>query len=291
MRARCCHAQYDVDGSVDLCNFKIIHWDETNRKLSRSSSAARLRDDGIAQDGRWRGVHWSAARPRRSLATMSGSTIAHELAALGRRFYNRGWALGTSGNFSAVLSRDPLRLAITASSVHKGELGDSDILEVDERGAVAARTPGRPSAETVLHIEIVRHTGAGAVMHTHSVWGTILSGGSANRDGLEIEGFEMLKGLRGVTTHEHREWIPILDNDQDMARLAAVVDDTLKQNPRAHGFLLRHHGLYTWGTTLAEAERHVEILEFLFETLGRTATFHAIGTKAEEAYHGAVENS
>jgi methylthioribulose-1-phosphate dehydratase len=33
---------------------------------------------------------------------------------------------------------------------------------------------------------------------------------------------------------------------------------------------LRRHGLYTWGESLADAERHVEILEFLFETIGRT---------------------
>ncbi len=80
----------------------------------------------------------------------------------------------------------------------------------------------------------------------------------------------MLKGLAGVTTHEHREIVPVLDNDQDMTRLALRVRDTLEQHPAAHAFLLRHHGLYTWGDTLADAERHVEILEFLFETIGRT---------------------
>jgi methylthioribulose-1-phosphate dehydratase len=37
----------------------------------------------------------------------------------------------------------------------------------------------------------------------------------------------------------------------------------------AHAFLLRRHGLYAWGDTLYEAERHVEILEFLFEAIGR----------------------
>jgi methylthioribulose-1-phosphate dehydratase len=72
-----------------------------------------------------------------------------------------------------------------------------------------------------------------------------------------------------VTTHEHREWIPILDNDQDIPRLARVVETTLDQHPAAHALLLRRHGLYTWGDTLADAERHVEILEFLFEAQAR----------------------
>ena len=78
----------------------------------------------------------------------------------------------------------------------------------------------------------------------------------------------MLKGLTGVSSHEHREWIPIVDNDQDMPRLAQRVGAMLEQRPDAHAFLLRRHGLYTWGDTLADAERHVEILEFLFETVG-----------------------
>ncbi len=84
-----------------------------------------------------------------------------------------------------------------------------------------------------------------------------------------IEGYEMLKGLAGITSHEHRELVPIVDNDQDMARLARRVGETLDRHPRAHAFLLRRHGLYTWGDSLADAERHVEILEFLFETIGR----------------------
>jgi methylthioribulose-1-phosphate dehydratase len=215
--------------------------------------------------------------------------ISVSLSAIGRRFYDRRWVLGTSGNFSAVVSRDPLRLAITASAVHKGLLQDSDILTVDELG-MPSDGVGKPSAETLLHIEIVRRRNAGAVLHTHSVWGTILSGATPERDGLAISGFEMLKGLRGVETHEHREWIPIVDNDQDMVRLSRVVGETLERHPAAHAVLLRRHGLYTWGTTLAEAERHVEILEFLFETIGRTATFNPKTTEAE-VFYGAAENS
>ena len=186
--------------------------------------------------------------------------------------YARGWALGTSGNFSAVVSREPLRLAITASSLAKGALRAADILECDERGRVVGRRKGRPSAETLLHVEIARQRGAGAVLHTHSVWSTMLSdwAGQAGRTGLVIEGYEMLKGLAAVTTHEHREFIPVLENDQDMTRLAHHVKETLERYPGAHAFLLQRHGLYTWGDTLADAERHVEILEFLFETIGRT---------------------
>jgi methylthioribulose-1-phosphate dehydratase len=102
------------------------------------------------------------------------------------------------------------------------------------------------------------------------VWSTLVSDMFAADGGLEISGYEMLKGLTGVTTHEHREWLPILDNDQDMPRLAGRVGEVLAAQPGCHGFLLRRHGLYTWGHTPGEAARHVEILEFLLETRGRS---------------------
>jgi methylthioribulose-1-phosphate dehydratase len=192
--------------------------------------------------------------------------VVNELVKAGRRFDARGWVLGTSGNFSAVVSRDPLRLAITRSGSHKGALTADDILELDGTGALIAGH-GAPSAETRLHLELVASTGAAAVLHTHSIWSTFLS--DQLPGGFDIVGYEMLKGLAGVRTHEHREWIPVLENDQDMDRLALEVRRTLDEHPDVHAFLLHRHGLYTWGNTVPEAIRHVEILEFLLESVGR----------------------
>lgn len=194
---------------------------------------------------------------------------ADELAGIGRRFDARGWVLGTSGNFSAVVRRTPLRLAITRSGTHKGALTSADILEIDEAGTVTGGGPGSPSAETRLHLEIVAARNAGAVLHTHSIWATHLSDLHGEAGGLAIDGYEMLKGLDGVSTHEHREWIPVIANDQDMTRLSGAVRAVLMDRPECHAFLLRRHGLYTWGTTLLDAVRHVEIVEFLLESVGR----------------------
>jgi methylthioribulose-1-phosphate dehydratase len=190
------------------------------------------------------------------------------LVEIGRSFYSRGWVMGTSGNFSVVTSTRPLRLLITPSAAHKGRLASRDLLQVDERGRPMGRRAGKPSAETLLHLEIVKARGAGAVLHTHSVWSTILSERHQSAKGLTIAGYEMLKGLDGVTTHEHQEWVPILANDQDMPRLASRLRQVLDEHPAAHGVLLAGHGLYTWGKSLDEAERQVEILEFLFQVLG-----------------------
>ena len=200
---------------------------------------------------------------------MSQSAAVEYLVSLGRDFHRRGWALGTSGNFSAVVEREPLRVAITASSVDKGRLTPSQILEVDAEGRALNGTSGKPSAETLLHIAIVGSRGVGAVLHTHSVWSTVLSDYHTGRGGFFIEGYEMLKGLEGVATHEHREWLPILENSQNMEALAADTKRMLRENPHVHGFLIRRHGMYTWGKDLAEAARHVEILEFLLESVGR----------------------
>jgi methylthioribulose-1-phosphate dehydratase len=202
------------------------------------------------------------------------SIAADALVRAGRRFDQRGWVMGTSGNFSIVLARDPLRLAITPSATFKGELHADQILEMDER-CVPVELHGvglaRVSAEARLHVEVVRARGAGAVLHTHSIWSTLLSERFGDAGGFAIERFEMLKGLEGVRTHEHREWLPIVENDQDMARLSGVVRGLLEESPAAHGFLLRGHGLYTWGADLPQAIRHVEILEFLLELVGRSA--------------------
>jgi len=214
--------------------------------------------------------------------------IVDELVSVARGFYGRGWLMGTSGNLSAVVQREPMRLAITASGVDKGELRPEQVLLVDENVRVLneARTPpgflttseltnkaaaNKPSDESLLHVRIVKERGAGAVLHTHSIWNTVFSDLYATEGGIRIDGYEMLKGLAGVKTHEHSEFLPIVDNSQDMASLANAISKTLNAHKFAHGILIKRHGLYSWGETLAQAKRHVEILEFLLEAMGRTA--------------------
>lgn len=196
--------------------------------------------------------------------------IAASIASIAGGFQVRGWALGTSGNLSAVVEREPLTLAMSPSGVDKGELTAERILLIDEHASVISDHHAKPSDESLLHIRIVKERGAGAVLHTHSIWNTILSDIYAADGGFSIEGYEMLKGLEGVNTHEHREWLPILENSQDMSTLAESIGETLGKHKDAHAFLLHRHGLYSWGRDLAHAKRHIEIIEFLLEAVGRT---------------------
>lgn len=186
--------------------------------------------------------------------------IANELVDVVRRLHARNLAVGTGGNFSAVCDAG---LVITASGVDKGGLRVEQLVVVNEKGVVIEGT-GKPSAETAIHLALVAR-GARAVLHVHSVWNTLLSSNHTNE--LVITGFEMLKGLAGVTTHEHHERVPVLANSQDVPHLARQIERALE--PTTHGVLVAGHGLTTWGASLAEAFRHVEIFEFLFEVVGR----------------------
>jgi len=124
---------------------------------------------------------------------------------------------------------------------------------------------GRASAETTLHVEIITTLQCRAVLHTHSVDSTVLSDHCAKQATIRLEGWEMLKGLKGITTHDTSIDIPIVANNQNMRELSQSIRPYLNTN--APGILVAGHGLYTWGDSLAEAQRHVEILEFLFSTV------------------------
>src|SRR5262249_45295941 len=147
---------------------------------------------------------------------------------------------------------EPLRLAITPTGLDKDRLTLTQFLEIDDNANVV-RGEGRPSAEALLHITIVRCMNAAVVLHTHSVWSTVLSSVYASQGGITLDGYEMLKGLDGVRTYQHHEWLPILENSNNMIELAQRVSATLRDFSGIHGFLLRGHGLYSWGVSLQQA--------------------------------------
>jgi len=198
-------------------------------------------------------------------------TAVLELQQTGRMLHARGWSVGTSSNYSIIVEREPLQLLVTASGKDKGNLTPDDFVLVDVAGAPVVAEQPKSSAETLLHCLLAKQPNVGAILHTHSVWATVLSGFFAEHGGLAIEDYEMLKGLEGIGTHEHQLWVPIFDNSQDIPALAREVDQRLfsSEQPHPHGFLLRQHGLYTWGQDLFTARRHVEIFEFLFECVAR----------------------
>ncbi|HUG68308.1 MAG TPA: methylthioribulose 1-phosphate dehydratase [Pirellulaceae bacterium] len=189
----------------------------------------------------------------------------------GAYFFQRGWSVGTSSNYSVVLDRDPCELLVTASGKDKGRLTELDFVRVDGDGIPVAANQPKSSAETLLHCVVAQELEVGAILHTHSVWATLLSNLYFDEGGITITGYEMLKGLAGIDSHEHSYRLEIFENTQDIPVLAAQVRKRLTDptNPLRYGYLIRRHGMYTWGRDLDEARRHVEILEFLLECEGR----------------------
>lgn len=185
---------------------------------------------------------------------------AAQLIEAGRFIHQRGWVPATSGNFSARLSDGSI--AITVSGRHKGELRPDDIMRVDADGnSVDGR---QPSAETLLHTSLYRRfPHVGSVLHPHSPSATLISRWFSGE--VVLQGYELLKALEGIETHEARVVVPIFGNDQNIARLALQVDDYMERHAGLFAYIIAGHGFYTWGSSVKDALRHVEALEFLFE--------------------------
>ncbi len=204
--------------------------------------------------------------------------LENELDALrecGRFFHARGWSTGTSSNYSVVVKREPLELLVTSSGEDKGQLSRDHFVRVDSRGRPTLDEQPKSSAETMLHVVLAQLPDTGAVMHTHSIWATLLSDHYFADGAVEISDYEMLKGLEGAVSHRTTARVPIFDNTQDIPALARQVQEMLKRpgGEPVHGFLIRNHGLYTWGRDVPSARRHVEVFEFLFEVMGRRTDF------------------
>ena len=197
--------------------------------------------------------------------------LAQQIIEAGQFLYGRGWSPATSSNYSARLSASEVLL--TVSGKHKGQLGPDDVLLTDMRGH--SLEPGKkPSAETLLHTQLYNWKAQiGAVLHTHSVNATVLSRLCLS-DSLVFADYELQKAFAGITSHESQVEVPIFDNDQDIARLAARVQLWLDEHPDCVGYLIRGHGLYTWGAQMSDALRQIEAFEFLFECELKVRALH-----------------
>jgi methylthioribulose-1-phosphate dehydratase len=203
--------------------------------------------------------------------SLSREHLAQQIIDAGRFLYERGWSPATSSNYSVRLS--PSEALLTVSGKHKGQLGLDDVLATDMQGR-SLEAGKKPSAETLLHTQLYNWKAEiGAVLHTHSVNATVLSRLSLS-DSLVFADYELQKAFAGISSHESQVEVPIFDNDQDIARLAAKVQPWLDQHPDCVGYLIRGHGLYTWGAQMSDALRQIEAFEFLFECELKVRALH-----------------
>jgi len=211
--------------------------------------------------------------PSKSILLEEKQRVYRELDRVKTDFAQRGWFPGTSGNLSMRVGEfapEQFTFAVTASGKDKAASTPDDFLLVDEKGAPCEPTALKPSAETLIHCEIYRQTGCGAIFHIHSVYNSLVSELFWDRKSVPVEGVELIKAFN-IWDEEAVIEVPIVSNFANIPLIVPEVRDRLDK--RIPGILLRKHGIYAWGRDAFEARKHLEAFEFLFEYVYKLKLF------------------
>ena len=176
-----------------------------------------------------------------------------------RQFYTQGWVSGTGGGISI---KEGDRVYMAPSGVQKERLQPEDLFVLDGSGKVLEAPAGNLSACAPLFFNAFDIRGAGAVMHSHSInalMATLISG-----DEFRVTHLEMMKGIAGHGYHDELV-VPIIENTAHEHDLADSMGEAIRAYPKAFAVLVRRHGVYVWGKDWAEAKRHAECYDYLFE--------------------------
>lgn len=192
---------------------------------------------------------------------MSITTRWLELADIKDELAARDWFPGTSGNLAIRVSDDPLEFLVTASGRDKRKRTVEDFVLVDADGRLVGEQTGKPSAETLLHVEVFNKTDATCSLHVHTVDNNVISELHATNGEVVFSGQEIIKAL-GYWEEDAIVRVPIIDNHADIPTLAAAF--TRHIDSSAGAVLIRNHGITVWGETPAAAKRYLEAYEFLF---------------------------
>jgi methylthioribulose-1-phosphate dehydratase len=120
----------------------------------------------------------------------------------------------------------------------------------------------RPSAETAIHCQIYKcFPNTTCILHSHSIYPVLLS---LEKKELIFQGYEILKGMNGVKTHDESIAIPVFENSQDMRHFENIISEH-QEKISFHSFVIKGHGTYAWGENLFEAKRQIETLDYLCE--------------------------
>jgi methylthioribulose-1-phosphate dehydratase len=199
-----------------------------------------------------------------------------ELADVKAELAERDWFFATSGNLSIKVTDEPLTFLVTASGKDKRKQTDEDFLLVDAFGKPAEETHLKPSAETLLHMEIYNKTNAGCSLHVHTVDNNVISELYGDDGEVVFTGQEIIKAF-GLWEEDAVIRIPIIRNYAHIPTLAKEFSKHV--NDDAGAVLIRNHGITVWGRDAFEAKKFLEACEFLFRyhvkllMLKRTRTF------------------
>ena len=209
-----------------------------------------------------------AAQPQR-LGSRDRSTAAL-ISELCRQFYGLGWVSGTGGGISI---RDAEGVWIAPSGVQKERIDPDDVYllrdGVWDRVEVVEgpRDPSlRISECQPLFFNAYRSRGAGAVIHSHSVWAVLaarLAGVAGHGTEFRSRDLEMQKGLRGHGCFDELR-VPIIPNTARESQLTESMAAAMDAYPGADAVIVAGHGVYVWGEDWVQAKTQAECLDFLF---------------------------
>lgn len=184
-------------------------------------------------------------------------TLLHHIA-------SRRWCDATGGNFSFRPNEN--QILITRSGIFKGEACSDDFVLIDGNGDPLSEDV-KASDETLIHSAIYRNSSdAVVVLHTHSCEGTALSLLHKYHHQIRFTGMEMQKALPGCSSHNEVVTLPLFTNSQDIVELSNHIEDRWEEVEKHQGFYIIGHGLYSWGSSIHQARRHLEGWEFLIAT-------------------------
>ena len=147
---------------------------------------------------------------------------------------------GTAGNLS-IFDRESGLMAISPSGIPYDQVKSEDVVIMDLLGN---RVEGTriPSSEYALHAAVYRkRSDAGAVVHTHSLYCTILA----------CMG-EPLRSTHYALAEAGRDELPLVPyRTYGTKELADAVEASLDSESR--GFLMANHGMVAFGSSLPEA--------------------------------------
>ncbi|MFB4286155.1 class II aldolase/adducin family protein [Nonomuraea sp. ATR24] len=177
--------------------------------------------------------------------------LREELCAYGRRAVELGLVIGTSGNLSV---REGDRVAVTPSGAALDRLTPDMCPVVDVEGFLLEGEL-QPSSETPMHLAIYETTDARAVVHTHSMFGTVVATTMTELPPVHYNALT-LGGTVKVAPYA----------TYGTPELAAGVREALAGKRAA---LMANHGGVTIGATLEEAFEAARLLEWLCEVYVR----------------------
>ncbi|WP_433433342.1 class II aldolase/adducin family protein [Nonomuraea sp. CA-141351] len=200
-------------------------------------------------------------------------SLREQLCEYGRRAVELGLVIGTSGNLSV---REGELVAVTPSGVALDRLTPEMCPVVDVEGHLVEGEL-QPSSETPMHLAVYESTDARAIVHTHSVFGTVVATTMTELPPVHYNAL-LLGGTVKVAAYA----------TYGTPELAANVRAAMEGKRAA---LMANHGGVTIGATLEEAFESTRLLEWLCEVYVRGLSVGKPTILTDEQLNAVIERA